>query len=194
MELSEFLSIVNTGKPIRFGSETHRYMHGLAQEAMRITSQINCGYHDETEIRHLMRMLTGKEIDDSFYLFPPFYTDCGKNITLGKNVFINSGCHFQDTGGIIIGDNSLIGHSVVLATLNHNLDPNKRGDMIPAAITIGQSVWIGSHATVLPGVSIGYGAVIGAGAVVNKDVPELAIVAGVPAKVIRFIKPDECFT
>ena len=100
-------------------------------------------------------------------------------------MFFNAGCKFQDQGGITIGDGSLIGHNVVLATLNHNLDPEYRADLIPAPISIGKNVWIGANATVLAGVSIGDGAVIAAGAVVTKDVPENTVVGGVPAKTIK---------
>ena len=106
-------------------------------------------------------------------------------------MFFNSGCKFQDQGGITIGDGSLIGHNVVLATLNHNLDPEHRGDIIPSPIHIGRNVWIGSGATVLPGVTIGNGAVIAAGAVVTKDVPDNTIVGGVPAKVMKTITADD---
>ena len=80
-------------------------------------------------------------------LFPPFFTDCGKNIHLGKGVFINSGCKFQDQGGINIGDGALIGHNTVLATLNHGLLPEERHDLIPKPINIGKNVWIGSNST-----------------------------------------------
>ena len=95
------------------------------------------------------------------------------------------GCCFQDQGGIEIGDDVLIGHQVVIATLNHDLDPAKRGNMTPAPVKIGNKVWIGAHATVLPGVTVGEGAVIAAGAVVTKDVPANTVVAGVPAKPIK---------
>ena len=120
-------------------------------------------------------------------MFPPFYTDFGKNIHVGKNVFINSCCQFQDQGGIFIGDGALIGHSVVLATLNHGLAPEDRQNLYHAPIRIGKGVWIGAHATILAGVTIGDDAVIAAGAVVNKDVPAGAVVGGVPAKVIKYI-------
>ena len=130
-------------------------------------------------------------MDEGFGLFPPFHTDCGKNITLGKNVFINMGCKFQDQGGIFIGDGALIGHNVVLATLNHAMNPRDRGTMIPAPIHIGKNVWIGSNATVLPGVTIGDGAIVAAGAVVTKDVPKNTIVGGVPARVIRPLSEEE---
>lgn len=124
-------------------------------------------------------------------LFPPFHTDCGKNITIGKNVFINMGCKFQDQGGIFIGDGSLIGHNVVIATLNHAMAPDDRGTMIPAPVHIGNRVWIGSNATILPGVTIGDGAIVAAGAVVTRDVPENTVVGGVPARIIRTISEED---
>ena len=95
-----------------------------------------------------------------------------KNITVGKNVFINSGCRFQDQGGITIGDGALIGHNVVLATLNHDFSPEKRSTMHPSHIVIGKNVWIGANATVVPGVTIAMGLLLQQElAVVTKDVP-----------------------
>lgn len=187
MELKEFLEFMKSGKTITGGTKIHAYMHMLSQEALKLTAELNGSYHTPDEIRDIMGQLTGRPVDESFNLFPPFYTDCGKNLTFGKQVFLNSGCKFQDQGGIFIGDGSLIGHNVVLATLNHSLDPAHRGDLIPAPINIGKNVWIGSNATVLAGVSIGDGAVIAAGAIVTKDVPGKTIAGGVPARVIKTI-------
>ncbi len=154
---------------------------------MRITVELNNTYHTHEDIIALISELTGHEVDASFNMFPPFYTDCGKNIHFGKRVFVNSGCRFQDQGGIYIGDDVLVGHNCVIATLNHALDPDRRADMLPAPVKIGNKVWIGANVTILPGVSIGEGAVLAAGAVVNKDVPARTIVAGVPARVIKSI-------
>lgn len=188
MELSTFLEEMDSGKMVTAQSATHCCMHTLSQEALRITSELNQCYHTPEEIREIMQRLTGRPIDDGFGLFPPFYTDCGKNIKFGKNVFLNSGCRFQDQGGITIGDYALIGHNVVLATLNHDFDPANRGNMHPAPITIGKHVWIGANATVCPGVTIGDGAIVAAGSVVTRDVPENTLVGGVPAKIIRRIE------
>lgn len=188
MSTEMFIDSMNTGKKVIAGSEVHWKMVVLSNEAMQITGKLNQGYHTPEEIRSLMSELTGREVDESFGMFPPFYTDCGKNIHIGKNVFINSGCQFQDQGGIYIDDGALIGHQVVLATLNHEMDPGKRADLLPAPIHIGKNVWIGAHATVLAGVTIGDGAVIAAGAVVTKDVPQDTVVGGVPAKEIKKIE------
>ena len=183
----KFLEAMNSGEQMKAGSAVHLKMHELSQEALRITMEINNAYHTPEEILELMEKLTGKKIGERFGLFPPFYTDCGKNIHIGRGVFINSGCKFQDQGGIYIGDGALIGHNAVLATLNHGMLPEERGDLIPRPIHIGKNVWIGSNSTILPGVTIGDNAVIGAGSIVTKDIPENMIAVGNPAKVIRSI-------
>lgn len=187
MDLQAFLDYLNSGKPVQGGSEAHLFMHGVSQEALRLTAEINGRYHEPEELRSLFSQLIGRPVDETFGLFPPFYTDCGKNIHIGKNVFINMGCKFQDQGGIFIGDGALIGHNVVLATLNHAMSPEDRSSMILAPIHIGKQVWIGANATILPGVTIGDGAIVAAGAVVTKDVPENTIVGGVPAVVLRHL-------
>lgn len=185
MELKEYLEHLNAGRKVEAGSELHRYMCELSNQAMRITSELNKAYRTPDEIRSLFSKLTGQQIDQSFMLFPPFYTDCGRNIKVGKNVFINSCCNFQDQGGVTIGDGSLIGHKAVFATLNHGLAPEDRSTLYPSPIVIGKNVWVGASATILPGVTVGDNAIIAAGAVVTKDVPANTVVAGVPAKVIR---------
>lgn len=190
MELAEYLDYVRSGKRIAAGSEAHQLMHRMAREAMELTKQLNASC-DQEEIRGLFAQLTGKPVPDGFAMFPPFSTDFGKNITVGPGVFLNAGCRFQDQGGITIGAGSLIGHNVVLATLNHEMDPRHRGDMHPAPIRIGQRVWIGANATVCPGVTIGDGAVVAAGAVVTRDVPANTVVGGVPARLIRRITEGE---
>jgi acetyltransferase-like isoleucine patch superfamily enzyme len=160
-------------------------MHGAAQAALRIIADLNNGYHTPEEVRARLSLLTGKKIDESVTVFPPFYSEFGKNLTLGKAVFINIGCSFQDTGGITIGDGTLIGHGSRLTTLNHSVDPDRRADMTPAPSVLGPKGWLGASVTVVPGVTIGDGAIVGAGAGVTRDVPANAIVAGVPAKVLR---------
>lgn len=185
MNLEEFLQHVANEGYVEAHSDVHKFMSYMSNEAMKLTAEFNSGYHSPQERRELFSKIIGKTVDDSFGIFPPFYTDFGKNITVGEGVFINSGCRFQDQGGIIIGDNTLIGHNVVLATLNHDFEPTKRKSMIPKKIKIGKSVWIGANATITPGTTIGDGAIVGAGAVVTKDVPPNTIVAGVPAKEIK---------
>ena len=187
MTLNQWLQIMYSGKEIGTDAEVRLMMHELSQEALRITAELNGSYHTPDEIRKIMERLTGRSIDPSFGLFPPFFTDCGKNIKLGKHVFINSGCKFQDQGGIKIDDGALIGHNAVLATLNHNPEPEKRDNLLPAPIHIGKRVWLGANVTILPGVTIGDNAIVAAGAVVAKDVQPNTVVGGVPAKFIKQI-------
>lgn len=184
-ELQRFLDHVNRGALIEGGSELHEFMFRAAQDALRITAELNTGYRTPDEVRDLLSRLTGTTVPGSVTLFPPFSCEFGKNLTLGRDVFINMGCRFQDAGGITIGDGTLVGHGTTLTTLNHAVDPARRADMVPAPIVVGRKVWFGASVTVVPGVTIGDGAVIGAGAVVTKDVPANAIVAGVPARFIR---------
>lgn len=188
MNTEEFKAEMKKRTYIVADSEMHSHMHEMAKRAREITVQMNNSFRSPKEQRKLFSELIGKEVDKSFGLFPPFSADYGQNITVGKNVFINSGCCFQDQGGIEIGDNVLIGQQVVIDTINHDLRPDKRKNMLPASVKIGNNVWIGAHATILPGVTIGRGAVIAAGAVITKDVPENAVVGGVPAKVIKQIE------
>ena len=187
MTLEELLEHFNRGDTVGEDWEVIELMRFYSREAQKITMQMNTEYHEPEELAKLMSRLIGKPVGEHFGLFPPFYTDFGKNITIGNNVFINAGCKFQDQGGIVIEDGALIGHGVVLATLNHDLDPAKRQQLHPAPIHIGRGVWIGANATVTSGVTIGENAVVAAGAVVNKDVSPGAIVGGVPARVIRMI-------
>lgn len=186
IDLDKFRKIMASGQVVE--DEMLKVFNKLSQQALKITMEINNKYHTPEEIVDLFSELTGKNVDKTFRLFPPFHTDCGKNITVGKNVFINACCKFQDQGGITIGNGVLIGHNVTLATLNHDQRPQFRQNIYPKPIKIGDNVWIGSNATILAGVTIGNGAIIGANAVVTKNVPQNTIVAGIPAKIIKVIK------
>ena len=184
----KFRELMQKGTYVEKGNEIFEAFHKFSQVALKITSEINNKYNPPEKIRELFSKLTESEIDETFGLFPPFYTDCGKNIKIGKNVFINACCRFQDQGGIEIGDGSLIGHNTTIATLNHDFNPAKRQNLTPSPVKIGKNVWIGSDCTILPGVTIGDGAIIGAGSVVTKSVPKNTIAVGNPARVIKEIE------
>lgn len=187
MKLEELLERWRRGGRIATEQEEIEAMRAYSREAQKITMEINNVFHEPEELRELFTRLIGREPGEGFALFPPFYTDFGKNIHIGKNVFINAGCKFQDQGGIYIGDNALIGHNAVLATLNHDLHPARRRELIAAPIRIGRDVWVGANATILSGVTVGDGVVIAAGAVVSKDVPANTVVGGIPARVLKSI-------
>ena len=190
MKLEEYLNYVNEEKRIVGGSPEHIFMTEKLNEALRITHKINNEFHTPDEIQELFAKLTNSELNETLNVIPPFNTDFGKNIHIGQRVFINSGCKMQDQGGIYIGDDVLIGHNACLLTLNHEMDPENRADMHPKPIHIEDKVWLGSNVTVLPGVTIGEGAIVAAGAVVTKDVESNTIVGGVPAKIIKRISDD----
>lgn len=182
--LEEFLSAMNKEEKMEHGSDLLRFSCFLSDEALKVTAEMNSSYRTQKEIRALFGELTGTLPDKNFKLFPPFYTDCGKNIHLGKRVFINAGCCFQDQGGIWIGDDVQIGHQVKILTLNHGKNPDDRKTIYPQKVVIGNNVWIGSGAVILPGVTIGENAIIGAGSVVTKNVPDNQTFAGNPAQKI----------
>lgn len=186
MTLEAFLEHVAARQPLDT-PEIGAFMDAMSDRARRITCEMNGTYHSQAELRKLMGRLFGRPVDPTFRFFPPFHTDFGQNIHIGRNVFINAGCHFQDHGGVTLGDGTLVGHNVVFATLNHDLDPARRAAMTPAPIVVGRNVWIGSNATILQGVTIGDGAVVAAGAVVTRDVEPNTVVGGVPARLIRRI-------
>ncbi len=190
MTESEFFEYVEKYSHVEAGSLAHKLMHEMAVNARRVTMEMNTRFHTNDELITLFSQLTGKEVDSSFGIFPPFYTDCGRNIHVGKNVFINASCHFQDQGGIFIGDGCLIGHNCMIATINHDEIPDKRGDMYFHPVTLGKNVWIGANVTICPGVTIGDGAIVAAGSVVTKDVASETVVAGVPASYMRNVNVE----
>lgn len=157
------------------------------KRAVRLTERLNrLNLDDEDAIRAGWSELTGQEVDGSFRLIPPVFTDLGLKIRVGEQVFINQGCHLSDIGGIEIGDRVMIGPKVNLISSGHPTDPERRRREVTAApIVIGTNVWIGTGATVLQGVTVGEDAVVAAGAVVTEDVPPRTLVAGIPAKVVK---------
>lgn len=190
MTQKEFLDYVPTRGPLNTEG-MHRLMNEMSEEARRVTFRLNSAWHSQEEIRALLGELFGRPVPDTLRVFPPFYSDFGKNIHVGEHVFINACCHFQDHGGVTLGDGCQIGHNVVFATLNHGLEPADRGTTYPAPIVLGRNVWVGSNATILRGVTIGDNAVVAAGAVVSRDVPANTIVGGVPARIIKRIDNPE---
>ena len=187
MTINEYKEFIASGQEVKAGSEAHLLMHQASREAQKITVRLNSEYHEPEEIRRLLSELWGYEVSESVGMFPPFNTDFGKNTTVGERTFINAGCKFQDQGGIFIGNDCLIGHNATLCTINHAQDPDRRGDMEFHPIRIEDKVWLGANVTILPGVTIGEGAIVAAGAVVTKDVAARTVVGGVPARVIKKI-------
>ena len=178
------------GTRMEIGTGLMQAFEEYCQQALQITMELNSHYHTPDQVREIFSRLTARRIDESCVLLPPFYTEFGKNLKLGKGVFINMCCRFQDNGGIEIGDGTMIGQGTTIVTLNHDLNPKMRLAATPSQVKIGKNVWIGASCTILPGVTIGDNCVIGAGSVVVKNIPQNAIAVGNPARVIKYIKGD----
>lgn len=162
-------------------------INAVIEQTQKLLAELNNSYHTKEEIRDIFSRLTGRQVDESFELFAPFYTDFGRNIVVGENVFINQNCTFMDRGGITLEDRVLIAPRVNLITINHILAPQSRRDTESRPIHICKNVWLGTGVTVMPGVTVGENTIIAAGSVVTKDIPPGVIAAGIPAKIIKEI-------
>jgi acetyltransferase-like isoleucine patch superfamily enzyme len=177
---------LKAGEPIGLNDPEYFKINEVVGHTIELSQKLNTA-NGIDQIRHYLSEITGTKIDDSTTIFSPFYTNFGKFIKIGKNVFINHACSFLDMGGITIEDEVLIGPKVNLITENHPLDPGDRRALLTKPIVIKRRAWIGAGVTILPGVTIGENAVLAAGAVVSRDVPDNTVVAGVPAKHIKHI-------
>lgn len=158
---------------------------------MRTATEMNTSYRTPEEVHEYMGRILGKPLDDSTTVLPPLYIDYGKPVAIGKGCFIQQCCTFFGRGGITIGNDVFIGPKVNLITINHDPDPDNRSATYGRPIVIEDKVWIGINATILPGVRIGYGAIVGAGSVVTRNVPAMTIVAGNPARIIKKIETNK---
>ncbi len=160
---------------------------------MRLAAALNrLSPDDAVRIREIFSELTGQTVDETFSLIPPFYTAGGRRIRVGHKVFINQCCTIYDMGGVDIGDLVMIGPNVSIITVGHAMEPSQRRKFIEAKpIVIQRNVWIATGVTILGGVTVGESSVVGAGAVVTRDVPPGTFVAGVPARVIRRLESDD---
>src|SRR5699024_552748 len=147
-------------------------------------AKLNNGVYTDEQINQQVSKIIGQELDESFSLFLPFTTDFGKNIKIGKNVFINSGCRLQDQGKIVIGDESLIRHNVVFATINHDYEPCKRGAMDLKPVVCNERTSVVSNANILAGVTVCDNSIIAAGSVVTNDATPNTIIGGNTANFI----------
>lgn len=176
-----------SGEPVSIDDADYGKIKKIIANAKRLTQEMNTTVCDAETARKYFSEITGQAVGEDFNLNPPFYTDFGLNIRVGKRVFINFGCTFMDRGGVTIGDDAFIAPQVQLITENHGLEPDRRRYITSRPIIIGKNVWIGAGAIILPGVHIGDGAVVGAGSVVTKDVSANTVVAGNPTKPIKKI-------
>lgn len=162
-------------------------LYPIVEENLRHVAELNSGFHELKQRQRLLSAIINEPVDESVRINAPFHTDFGRHISLGKNIIINMGAMFTDLGGIVLEDNVLIAPRVNIITVNHPTAPNQRGGLILKPVIIRKNAWIGTNATILPGVTIGENAIVAAGAVVSRDVAPNTIVGGVPAKLIKTI-------
>lgn len=175
------------GEAVSFSDPDYFKIIDACNATRGLLVQLN-GTSDAEEIRNLLSRITGAEVHPATMIFPPFQINYGKNTKIGEGVFINFDCTFLDLGGITIEDNVMLAPKVSLLSEGHPIAANNRQTLTVGKIHIKRNAWIGAHATILQGVTIGENAVVAAGAVVSKDVPANTIVGGVPAKKLKTIQ------
>ncbi|MCL1979305.1 MAG: sugar O-acetyltransferase [Methanomassiliicoccaceae archaeon] len=187
MEKSSVWDLLREGKTVGRNTPDHDVYDRALTECINKRLRYNTLPLTPEERRAALSDLLGHPVDELTKVVPPFHCDLGTNIKLGNNVLINYDCVLLDTGEIFIGDNTLIGPGVKIVTAKHSLEAKERRDwsVSCAPVKIEEDVWIGAGAVILPGVTVGARSVIGAGAVVTKDVPSDAIAVGNPARVVR---------
>lgn len=160
-------------------------------ECRRLLQKLN--FMDRTDIAGINAVASQLLGESDAHITPPFHCDFGKNITTGKNFYVNANCTILDVAKVTIGDNCLIGPNVSIYTAGHPIHPISRnsGYEYGKSVTIGDNVWIGGSSVICPGVHVGSNVVIGAGSVVTKDIPDWCIAAGNPCKVIRKITDED---
>lgn len=176
---------LQAGEPLRKDDAEYARFAEVVSRTIKLCVEMNATATDVDQVRTRLSGIIGNPVDESTTVFPPFYTNFGRFIRLGKNVFINHTCSFLDIGGITIEDDVQIGPSVKITSENHPLDPAGRKTVLLKPVVIKRNAWIGAGATILPGVTVGENAVVAAGAVVSRDVPPNTVVAGIPAKVVK---------
>lgn len=173
---------------VNLGTAAYDEIEAINAINQKLLQQLNSQVLDQTEIKEIVSQITNEHIDETTEIRLPFRTDFGRNLHIGKYVFINSGSMFTDLGGIYIGDHALIGPNVTIVSVNHRIEPGDRRNLDLQPVYVHDNAWLSANVTVTPGVSIGENAIVGAGAVVTHNVPANTIVAGVPARIIKTIK------
>lgn len=165
-----------------------RLVEMLAETREKIYDFNNLRPSQKAEQMAILRELLGR-CGENLTVNQPFRCDYGRNISIGDNVFINFNMTILDEAEVTIGNNVFIGPNVSIYTPCHPLVADERNTGVEWAepVTIGNDVWIGGNTVILPGVTIGDGAVVGAGSVVSRDVPEASLVVGCPAHVVRML-------
>jgi acetyltransferase-like isoleucine patch superfamily enzyme len=178
---------LRAGEPLPMDNVEFSRIFEEVNRTIVLSNKLNAAIN-VNEVRKYLGDIIGEPVDESTTVFPPFYTNVGRFIRLGRNVFINHACSFLDLGGITIEDDVMVGPRVNITSENHPVEVSERKTLVPDAVVIKRNAWIGAGATILPGVTVGKNSVVAAGAVVTKDVPANTVVAGIPAKTINQIE------
>ncbi|TBX38677.1 sugar O-acetyltransferase [Lactiplantibacillus paraplantarum] len=160
----------------------------------KLMFELNGQYHPNDEVLALVSQMTRRKINSSNRILPPMNTDFGRHLYLGNDNFINRNLTMIDFGGIYLENHVFIGPNVTLLTVNHDERPNQRQNLRTSAIHVEDGAWLGANVTVLPGVTIGKNAIVGAGSLVTKDVKASTIVVGSPARYVKTIKANDKYT
>ncbi|MGX7262374.1 DapH/DapD/GlmU-related protein [Enterococcus crotali] len=179
------------GKEIVKDSPLFKEIYLVKQNNEQLIMMMNAQYYPNEKVLEHLEKITGQKIDSSVKISQPFYSDFGKHIIFGKDIFINQNVTFVDLGGITIEDQVLIGPGSRLITVNHLISPKNRRGIKVEPICIKKNAWLGANVTVLPGITIGKNSIVAADSTVTKDVPDNVVVVGSPARVIRKIEEDE---
>ncbi len=186
-QTTEIFARLRNGETIPFEDPEYSKLRDASFATRRLLLRFNQSA-DPEEMRSLLSEITGSEIHESTAIFPPLHINYGKHTRIGQNVFINFDCVFLDFGGITIEDGVFIAPKVSLLTEGHPISPADRHSLTVAPIHIKKNAWIGANATIVQGVTIGENAVVAAGAIVTKDVPENTVVGGIPATTFKNIR------
>ena len=166
-------------------------LYADVQRTMQLVAEMNTGWHTEAEVRDYLRRITRSDVPDTVRVFAPLNINYGPGVRFGNDCFLNFGCTLLAIGGITIEDDVFIGPQCVLATEYHPEEPATRHTLLTKPIVVKRNAWLGANVTVLAGVTIGENAIVAAGSVVTKDVPDNMVVAGSPARVVRPINPEK---
>lgn len=180
---------LQAGEAVPYTDPQHREIGDAATRTNELLIELNATA-DVSAVRVKWGEISGQPLDSSSTIQIPVYVNIGRFTRIGKNVYINHLCSMLDMGTITIGDDVLIGPKVNILTEEHPVKPAERKALMVRPVVIKNGAWIGAGATILPGVTVGENSIVAAGALVNRDVPDYTIVAGVPAKVIKEIDKE----
>lgn len=184
MESTDIFKRLKSGQAVAMDDPEYHRIGEAVNHTLSLQKKLNAS-EGADEVRRWLAEIIGSEVDRSTTVFPPFYTNFGKFIRLGRNVFVNHACSFLDLGGITLEDDVMVGPRVNITSETHPVQVSNRKTLVPGAVLVKRGAWIGAGATIMPGITIGENAVVAAGAVVTADVPADSVVGGVPAKVIK---------